>query len=113
MTEVPKKYSEKLPELKKIVEESRAYFEENINRYNKFMKFVFKSSLNQQELAALMTTGKPTIEFNILESYISRQRGEFAKHEPMVEVHAADGVLPTSLTPELVETIQVVEAHFK
>lgn len=113
MTEIARSHSERLPELKKTVEEARNYFEENINRYNKFMKFVFKSSLNQQEIAALLTTGKPTVEFNILESYISRQRGEFAKHEPMVEVHAADGVPLSSLTPQFIETIKVVEAHFK
>lgn len=113
MTEVAKKYSERLPELKKIVEESRNYFEENINRFHKFMKFVFKSSMDQQEVAALLTTGKPTIEFNILESYISRQRGEFAKHEPMIEVHAADGIPVSSLTPEFIETLKLVEAHFK
>src|SRR5579872_6852827 len=106
MAEIAKKYSDKLPDLKKTVEEAHRYFEENASRFNKFMKFVFKSSLNQQEVAALMTTGKPTIEFNILEAYISRQRGEFAKHEPMIEVHAADGVPLSSLTPQFLETLK-------
>src|SRR5579872_3380557 len=113
MAEIAKKYSDKLTDLKKTVEEAHRYFEENASRFNKFMKFVFKSSLNQQEVAALMTTGKPTIEFNILEAYISRQRGEFAKHEPMIEVHAADGVPLSSLTPQFLETLKLVEAHFK
>ena len=109
--EVAKKYSDRLPELKKTVEEAQEYFRENVNRFNDFIKFVFKSSMNQQEVAALLTTGKPTIEFNILEAYISRLRGEFAKQQPSINVRAADGVPLSSLTPEFTETLKVLEGH--
>lgn len=111
MTEVAKKYSDRLVELKKTVEESQEYFSENVNRFNEFMRFVFKSSMNQQEVAALLTTGRPTIEFNILEAYISRLRGEFAKQQPAINVRAADGVPLTALTPEFTETLKVLEGH--
>lgn len=111
MTEVAKKYSDRLVELKKTVEESQQYFSENVNRFNEFMRFVFKSSMNQQEVAALLTTGRPTIEFNILEAYISRLRGEFAKQQPSINVRAADGVPLSSLTPEFTETLRVLEGH--
>lgn len=111
--EVAKRYSDRLPDLKKTVEEANEYFRENVNRFNDFTKFVFKSSMNQQEVAALLTTGRPTIEFNILEAYISRQRGEFATHQPDVTVRAADGIPLSSLTPDFVSQIEVVEAHFR
>lgn len=109
--EVAKKYSERITDLKKTVEEAQEYFSENVNRFNEFMKFVFKSSMNQQEVAALLTTGKPTIEFNILEAYISRLRGEFAKQQPSINVRAADGVPLSSLTEEFTETLRVLEGH--
>ncbi len=111
MTEVAKRYSERLVDLKKTVEEAQEYFSENVNRFNEFIKFVFKSSMNQQEVAALLTTGRPTIEFNILEAYISRLRGEFAKQQPSINVRAADGVPLSSLTPEFTETLKVLEGH--
>jgi hypothetical protein len=90
--EVAKRYYDRLKNLKKTVEEAQEYFSENVDRFNEFIKFVFKTSMNQQEVAALLTTGKPTIEFNILEAYISRLRGEFAKQQPSINVRAADGV---------------------
>ena len=92
MAELAKKHTDRLQELKDTVEEAQEYFQENAQRYNEFMRFVFKSSLTDNEAATLADTGKPTIEFGILEAYISRLRGEFAKQQPSLEVRAADGV---------------------
>ena len=78
MAEVAKKYLEKLPELKDFVEDSHNYFNQNVMRYRDFMRFVFKTSLSQSEASILQERGMPTLEFNILEAYISKQRGEFA-----------------------------------
>lgn len=111
MTEVAKKYSERLVDLKETVEEAQEYFRENVDRFNEFINFVFNTSMNQQEVAALMTTGRPTIEFNILEAYISRLRGEFAKQQPAISVRAADGVPLSYLTPQFTETLKVIEGH--
>ncbi len=113
MAEIAKRHADRLKELKKIVEEGQEYFRENVNRYEKFMKFVFKTTLSDQEVAALQDVGKPTIEFNILESFISRLRGEFAKQEPNLTVRAADGVPLNMLTPQFSELINVIEAHLK
>jgi hypothetical protein len=111
MTEVAKKYSERLADLKETVEEANEYFKDNVNRFNEFISFVFNTSMNQQELAALLTTGRPTLEFNILEAYISRLRGEFAKQQPSISVRAADGVPLSFLTPDFTETLKVLEGH--
>jgi len=113
MARIAKEHSDRLTELKQSVEEAHEYFKENIRRYEKFMNFVFRSSLKDDEAATLAATGKPTLEFNILESFISRLRGEFAKQEPNLTVRAADGVPPSYLTSSLIELIKVTEDHLK
>lgn len=113
MAEIARMHSDRLSELKERVEESQQYFDDNIKRYEKFMKFVFKTSMNDEEVAALESVGKPTIEFNILESFISRLRGEFAKQEPSLSVRAADGLPSSMITREFTETLDVVEAHLR
>jgi len=109
--EVAARYGERLKDLKETVEKANEYFKENVNRYNDFVNFVFNTSMNQQEVAALLNTGRPTLEFNILEAYISRLRGEFAKQQPSIMVRAADGVPLSSLTPAFTETLKVLEGH--
>lgn len=113
MQELAKIHTERLDDLKKKVEQSYLYFEDNIKRYHEFKKFVFKSSMTQDEVGALQEIGKPTIEFNILEAFISRLRGEFAKQQPSLTVRAADGVPLSMLTPDFNLTIEVVEAHLR
>lgn len=113
MTDIAKKHTDKLLELKKSVEEAQEYFRDNIQRYEKFMKFVFKTSLNDMEDGTLADRGMPTIEFNILEAYISRLRGEFAKQQPSLMVRAADGVPLSMLNKEFTATLEVVEAHLR
>lgn len=113
MSELAKRHTERLEELKKNVEEAQQYFSENVKRYHEYMRFVFKSSLTDDEAATLQDIEKPTIEFNILESFISRLRGEFAKQQPALTVRAADGVPLSMLTKEFRETIEVIEAHLR
>lgn len=113
MADIPKKDQDKLPELKKNVEQWNEYFRDNILRYNDFMRFVFKSGLTSQDVATLQDIGKPTLEFNILEPYISRQRGEFDEHQPNLTVRAADGMPVSSFTPQFTQTIKVIEAHLR
>lgn len=113
MAEIAKKHTDRLKELKKSVEEAQQYFDENVRRYEKFTKFVFKSSLDDLEMATLADRGMPTIEFNILEAYISRLRGEFVKQQPSLTVRAADGVPLSMLDKQFTATIEVVEAHLR
>lgn len=113
MPEVAKVHSDRLTELKKHVEASHQYFDENVQRYEKFRNFVFNTSLTNNEISALASTGKPSIEFNITEAVISRLRGEFAKQQPNLTVHAADGIPTSLMTPEFSEMLDVVEAHLR
>lgn len=113
MAEIAKKYTDRLVEIKKRVEEGYQYFKENIDRFKEFTRFVFKSNLTDNETGTLLQNNMPTLEFNILEQYISRQRGEFAKQQPSLTVRAVDGIPLQLLTPVFTETIKVIEAHLR
>lgn len=113
MADIAKKHTDRLKELKKSVEEAQEYFGDNVKRFHEFTNFVFKSSLSDNEAATLAERGLPTIEFNILEAYISRLRGEFAKQQPSLTVRAADGVPLSMLNKQFTATLEVVEAHLR
>ena len=113
MTLIAKKYAERLSDIKKSVQQAREYFQDNVDRYNEFMKFVFHTTLTEDEVNTLRELGKPQLEFNILEAYVSRLRGEFAKQQPSLTVRAADGVQLSQLDEEFTETIKVVEGHLR
>ncbi len=104
---------DRLEAIKKNVEDAHGYFEDNAKRYHKFVRFVFKTALDDPTIQNLRTLQKPPIEFNILEAIISRLRGEFAKQEPSISVRAADGIRVDTLTPEFLNTLEVLEAHLR
>jgi hypothetical protein len=113
MADIASKHLDRLAYLKKTIEESQQYFNENVRRYEDYMRFVFKSSLTDNESATLQERGMPTIEFNVLEAYISRLRGEFAKQQPSLNVRAADGVPLSMLNNQFNGTLKVIEAHLR
>ena len=105
--DVAKRYQDKLSQIKKRVRNAHDYFKHNYDCYNEFRKFVFESSLTNDEITLLMTMGRPQLEFNVLEAYISRLLGEFSKQEPDIEVNAYDEEQADPLT------IKIVEQHLK
>lgn len=104
---VSSKASENLNRITKNVETSYMYFLDNYKRYRDYRRYVFKESINEQQKALLQQLSRPVVEFNILEAYISRLLGEFAKHEPSIEVSPAEG------NPVNQEVIDVVEGHIR
>lgn len=102
-----KKIQSKLESIKKNVKRSYDYFKPNYDRFNDFRKFVFETSLSPEDVTFLVSIGRPQLEFNILEAYISRLLGEFSKQEPDIEVSAAD---PSQVQPQM---IQLVEGHLR
>lgn len=107
MAEVAKRHQEELARIKKRVRNAHDYFKDNYDRYNEFRRFVFDSSLKEDEITLLMTMNRPQLEFNVLEAYISRLLGEFSKQEPDIEVNAYDEDKADPIT------IKVVEQHLK
>lgn len=105
--DVAKKYQDDLGRLNKSVRNAYSYWEPNYKTFNDFRRFVFDTSLTDSDKMALLTLNKPQIEFNILEAYISRLRGEFSKQEPSIVVTADDGA-------EIdVQTINLIENHLR
>jgi hypothetical protein len=107
MVEIAKRYQDNLARIKKTVRNAHDYFRDNYDRYNEFRKFVFDSSLTNDEITLLMTMGRPQLEFNVLEAYLSRLLGEFSKQEPDIEVNAYDEDQADPVT------IKVVQQHLK
>lgn len=109
MSEIAQKYLDKLPMIKENIEEAYEYFRENFDRFHDYRKFVFKSSMSDADIAVNKELQRPTIEANICEAYLSRQRGEFSKQEPSLYVSPADDVMG-SLEPKLPE---LLEGHIR
>jgi hypothetical protein len=101
--------SEKLPKLKKCVENWHEYFKFNNQRWWNYSKFVYANNISSTERAALKALGKPEVQFNILESQVNRLCGEFAKHMPSFDVKAIDGLPLSVLTPDFLESLKVLE----
>lgn len=107
MAVVNKTAGEQLSRIKKNIQTSYVYFNDNCIRFRDFRKYVFKESVNTQQQAFLQGLNRPVVEVNILEAYLSRLLGEFAKHEPSIEVTPAEGV------PVNAQVIDVVEGHIR
>jgi len=104
---VTKDESAQLKRIKSNIERSFTLFKKNNDRFHDFFRFVFESALDESDKASLKALGKPIIEFNILNSFISRLCGEFSKQEPSISVRADNGM------PVDKETIEVVEGHLR
>lgn len=102
-----KRNQNELERIKTNVRRAYDYFKPNYDRFNDFRRFVFESSLTSDEITLLSTIGKPQLEFNILEAYISRLLGEFSKQEPDIEVNADN---PDKADPLM---IRVIEMHLR
>lgn len=111
--DISKVHTDKLEAIKSKIEQSYKYMQPNYDRYQKFMKFVYDTSLSEDDIAKLRVLKKPNIEFNILEAYINRRIGEFSQHEPSLQVRAADGLTTKQIDQKLIQTIEVVEGHIR
>jgi hypothetical protein len=113
MSHISKKQEARLPELKRYVEQSYSYFYRNYRRFNEFKRFVFKTALTNDDITNLRALMKPNIEFNVLEAFISRLRGQFAEYEPNPKVSAAEGIKLGTMSDKFLLTMKVLEAHFR
>ena len=105
---VSKSIQDELKRIKENISISYFYFKDNVNRYHDYRRFVFDTSINNDQKAVLQSQNKPVIEFNILEAYISRLLGEFAKHEPSIEVTPSEGV---PVSNQVIETVEGFIRH--
>lgn len=108
MAAIAKKHTSQLDKIKQSVEQAYTNFRPNYERYHQFMRFVYKSTLTEDDIAVLSTLGRPEVEFNMMEAYLSRLRGEFSRMEPGFVVRAQDGF--NDIDPNL---LSILEAHFR
>jgi hypothetical protein len=107
MANIARRHTSQLDKIKQSVEQAYIYFRPNYERFHQFMRFVYKSTLTEDDIAVLATLQRPQIEFNMMEAYISRLRGEFSRMEPGFVIRALDGF---DADPKL---LQILEAHFR
>lgn len=105
--QVAQKYQDKLAHIKDRVRNAHDYFNDNYKRHNEFVKFVFESTLTNDEVTMLQSENKPQLQFNIVESRISRLLGEMSKQEPDILV-TSDNQFENDWM-----TLKVVEAHLR
>lgn len=101
--QVAQRYQDRLPKIKNRVRNAHDYFKENYDRFNEFIRFVFESNLTGDEITLLQTINRPQLEFNVLESRISRLLGEFSKQEPDIALTADDEAKADWVTMKVVE----------
>lgn len=75
---------EKAKKIKKNIESFENYFSDNYRMYEKWMNFVHKSSISQDERDALASLERPILEFPLIPQYISVLCGKFQKYQPSV-----------------------------
>lgn len=88
--DIPNYIKDELEEIKDKVAKTYEGNRHNYERYNEFMRFTFQSSLTSDDIALLDDMGRPALQFNVGESYISRLCGEFSKQEAAFEVSSDD-----------------------
>lgn len=106
---IAQQYQDRLDKIKKCVIESRMASEENNRRFVLFRKFLYESTMSQNDVAVNKDIDLPVIQFNITEPFVSRLMGEFSKQEPSVEV-TADSASLEQIDPT---QIKVIDGFFK
>ncbi|WP_438967002.1 hypothetical protein [Flavobacterium sp.] len=94
MVQIAEKHTSQLNRIKKNVEDAHHYFSNNIDRYHTIRKFIFETSITEEDKQKLSNLKKPPIQFNELEAFISRLRGEFSKQIPSVNTVALSNNIP-------------------
>jgi len=106
-------HKSRLKSLKSKVEGWNTYFNKNNKRYEEFMKFVFSTALTNDDIDKLKILGKPTIEFNVLEAYISHLRGQFSNQTPSLNIRPSDAMTSEQITMDYLRQIDVLEGYLR
>jgi len=116
------KQRKKFDKAKKNIDKSYQYFKQNYDRFNRFVHMTFVSTLSPNEKMFLLSKNRPLMEFNILEPYISRLRGEFINSQIDIKVgRKSEAGMDDSLPPEVrmqkekeqIAQLKFVEGHLR
>jgi hypothetical protein len=100
------KHLKQVSRIRQNVEDSWNYNQNNINRFRNLKSFVFESTISRTDRDTLTEADKPIVELNIVESYISRLRGEFSKQVPEIEVRADNDTVSA-------KQVEVIEGYVR
>lgn len=104
---------ETLEGLHKKIKRAHDYFDSNYKRFNNFMRFVCHTTLDADAVGKLNTMNRPQMEFNSLESIISKQCHEFINQTPSCVARISQSVPDMRRDREMVDTVKFVEAFAK
>lgn len=105
--ELAQTYKDELPTLKDDVKRWHEYWQRNIIRFQEGKKFVYYSTLSEDDKTLLNDIGQPIVQCNLIEAFISKLCGEFSKQEPSIEVGSEYNAGVSA------NIVDVVEAHFR
>lgn len=108
-----KKYQEELKKIQENMMLGYQYFQNNYDRFKRMYQFVCVSNLDIGDKQALAALGKPALSFNVLEAFISKLRARFMAQEPSINVKPAVGLIPSQMSPQFLDTIDILEAHLR
>lgn len=111
MRTIATKHTEQLKRIKENIDKWRDFFRENNVSWHDYRRFLYVSSINPKDQQYLSRVKKPQLEFNILEAYVARQKGEFSKQQPDIVVEA--GTKDRNDDKHMSETIDVVEGYLR
>jgi hypothetical protein len=110
MAQVAQTYQDQLDRIKKCVQGSYEYFKDNYDRYHRCRKFLFETAITDEDEDVLTQLGKPIIECNTLEAFVSRLIGEFSKQVPSISAESAPS-MQQNMQPGMM-SMQVAQAQF-
>jgi hypothetical protein len=76
MREIAARHLKQLERIKENIDKWREFFQDNNTFWHDYKRFLYISSINVRDQKYLSRVRKPQLEFNILEAYVSRQKGE-------------------------------------
>ena len=103
MAQINSDTADQLARIKKNIETSYKYFNDNYKRFREAKRYVYKETINQKQRSLMEDLGRPVVEFNLGAAAINRLLGEFADHEPGIEVSPAEGVPVNQQVLDVVE----------
>lgn len=101
--------------IKTNIQNSHEAFKENCDNYFKWQRQIFKTMMDDKERSILTDLNKPLLEANIIESFMSRQVGEFVMHQPSILVEPDKSQIDPSAmqTAESPELCQLIDDHLR
>jgi len=105
MSEINATTTAQLERIKKNIKISMRDFAKNADNFNKMKKFCFLNSLDDDDKQKLDKLKRPTLEFNIIESHISRLLGEFSIVNPQFKIQSTNPNAVNNATVDIVSSI--------